>query len=108
MHMDIEINGRKITLKFSFRAEMLFEQINDRSFTAANTTEWIQLFFCYVICATSDGEIKFDDFIGWIDENPDKFYDFITWYTDKMQNISDLRASKKEEGKGTARKRANR
>ena len=103
--MTIKINDKNIELKFSFRAEMLFEQINEKSFTAANTTEWIQQLFCYIIAMLGDGSVKYDEYLSWLDENPNVLYDFIEWYTTTMTNINEVRkmATKKESGEKAAK-----
>ena len=103
--MTITINDKSVELKFSFRAEMLFEQINDKSFTAANTTEWIQQLFCYIIAMLGDGSVKYDEYLTWLDNNPSVLYDFIEWYTTTMTSINEVRkmGSKKESGEKAAK-----
>lgn len=95
--MKITINERDIELKFNFKSEMYFESIQKESFTGKNTTEWILLFFCYVIAMTEDGFISYDDFIDWVSTEPVTLYDFIAWYTEEMTNISNLRIGMKDE-----------
>lgn len=95
--MKVNIHDKEIEMKFSFKGEMLFEAISGESFAAKNTTEWIQIMFCYIIAIEGDGFIKFEDFIKYLDENPDKIYEFIEWYTIQMNNINTLRKAMHEE-----------
>ena len=103
--MIVKINDKSVELKFSFKAEMLFEQINQKTFTATSTTEWVQYFFCIVIAQTGDGSIKFEDFVKWLDSEPDKLFDFMEWYTQTMTSINDMRSKKVEEVKGTGKQK---
>lgn len=95
--MKINIKNQDVELKFNFKSEMYFESIQKESFTGKNTTEWILLFFCYVIAMTDDGFINYDDFIDWVSSQPVTLYDFIAWYTEEMTNISNLRIGMKED-----------
>lgn len=98
--MELTINGKSFELRFSFKAEMLFETINGESFTAQSTTAWVQQLFCYIIATLGDGSIKYEEYLAWLDENPAELYEFIEWYTTTMSNINEIRqaASKKETG----------
>ena len=102
--MIVNIIDKEVELKFSFKAEMLFEQINEKSFTAQTTTEWVQYFFCVLIAQLGDGALKFEDFIAWLDEHPDTLFEFMQWYTDTFTAINDVRSKKVEAVKGTGKK----
>ena len=52
--MTIKYNDRDITLKFSFRADMLFEDAVGHTFTAQNESEWLQYLFCTLVALTKD------------------------------------------------------
>ena len=43
--MTINLFDKTVELKFSFKAEMLFETINEKTFTAQTTTEWVEYLF---------------------------------------------------------------
>lgn len=103
--MFVNINDKSVELKFSFKAEMLFEQINEKTFTAQSTTEWIQYFFCIIIAELGDGALKFEDFIKILDEQPGLLFDFMEWYTTTMTNINQMRLKKVEDEKGTEKSR---
>ena len=89
--MTINYNDREITLKFSFRADMLFEDATGKTFTAQTESEWLQYMFCTITAMTKDESMKFDDFLDWISDHPTVFYDFIEWYSDYQQSVLNLR-----------------
>ena len=101
--MKITFNNQEIEMKFSFRADMLFESATGHSFTGANESEWLQYFFCTVVAITKNDALKFDDFLEWISENPTVFYDFLEWYTDYQKAVMELR--KKPEPDSTESKK---
>jgi len=80
--MKITYQNREIEIKFSFRADMLFEDAVGHSFSGQSETEWLQYFFSTLVAITKDETLKFEEFIDWVSENPTVFYDFLTWYTD--------------------------
>lgn len=79
--MTIKYNGKEITLKFSFRADMLFENITEHSFNGTSETDWIIYFFCTVLAITRDDDMNFDDFVDWLSDNQYLLMDFVRWYT---------------------------
>lgn len=103
--MIVKINDKTVELKFSFKAEMLFEQINEKTFTATSTTEWVQYLFCIIIAQAGDGSIKYEDYLEWLDKNPGELFDFMEWYTKTMTEINNMRSKKVEEVKGTGKQK---
>lgn len=74
--MKIKINEEEITLKNSFRSLIIFEQITKKPFNPQTTTDVI-IYFYSVVCASVKGyTIDWDDFMDWLDENPDAINDF--------------------------------
>lgn len=106
--MIINYNNREITLKFSFRADMLFEDATGKTFTAQSESEWLQYMFCTLVAITKDETLKFDDFLDWISENPTVFYDFIEWYSDYQQSVMNLRKKAEPEQKTDSKKKVSR
>lgn len=92
--MKININNREIDLRFKFRAELLFEDALEHSFKGENIKEWITYMFCTVIANTEDGFISYADFMEFLDNNMDVFYEFIQWYTEVQQTVIDIRSQK--------------
>ncbi len=95
--MTINYIGKEITIRFSFRADMLFEDAVGHSFAAASESEWLKYMFCTIVALTKDESLTFDDFLDWISENPTVFYDFVKWYTDYQTAVMELRKKADEQ-----------
>ena len=106
--MTINYNDREITLKFSFRADMLFEDATGKTFTAQTESEWLQYMFCTIIANTKDETLKFDVFLDWVSDNPTVFYDFIEWYSDYQQSVLTLRKKAEPEQQSDSKKKVSR
>ena len=104
--MTINYNDQAITLKFSFRADMLFESATGHSFTGANESEWLQYMFCNIVAVTKNDGLKFDVFLEWISENPTVFYDYLEWYTDYQKSVLELR-KKPDENSAESKKKVS-
>lgn len=90
------LNGQEVDIKFKFRSEILFEEVNGKSFTGETISDWLLYFYCTVIANTSDDFIKYDEFVEWLDENPDLLFEFIQWYTEYQSGIIEKRKTKIE------------
>lgn len=106
--MTINYDGKEITLKFSFRSDMLFEDAVGHSFTAQSESEWLQYMFCTIIALTKDESMKFDEFLDWISDHPTVFYDFIDWYSDYQQSVLNLRKKAEPEQQPESKKKVSR
>lgn len=105
--MKVEIKNREIELKYSFRAYMIFEQITDHSFTGGNLSDFITLFYSVLMASDRELTTDFDDFVDWLDENPDKLNEFTEWLTSNLKKQTDLSNSKdeKEGSEGVTKKK---
>lgn len=97
--MTINFNDREIELRFTFRADMIYENIMQKSFKAQTETEWIVYFYSTYLAITDDTDLGLDDFILKLDESPKVLYDFIQWYVDFQNNNMKLIPKEKEESK---------
>lgn len=97
--MTISFNDREIELRFTFRADMIYENIMQKSFKAQTETEWIVYFYSTYLAITDDTDLGLDDFILKLDESPKVLYDFIQWYVDFQINNMKLIPKEKEESK---------
>ena len=77
--MKITINEKEIELKYSFRALMMFENINGSTYNGGGLTEAITLFYCIVVTSSKDYSLDYDYFIDWLDENQETLKEFFTW-----------------------------
>lgn len=97
--MTIDFNDREIELRFTFRADMIYENIMQKSFKAQTETEWIVYFYSTYLAITDDTDLGLDDFILKLDESPKVLYDFIQWYVDFQSNNMKLIPKEKDESK---------
>lgn len=104
--MNININNKDVEMQFHFATELLYEQIQEKTFTGQTTTDWIIYFFCTVISCTEDGFIAYPDFLKWLDEHPTEFYSFIEWYSDYVTKVAELRQATKKEVPTEAKKKS--
>ena len=68
--MTINFNDKEIELRFSFRADMIYENIQGKSFTAQTETEWLVYFYSTYLAITDDTDLTFDDCVKLLDEKP--------------------------------------
>lgn len=91
--MEITINNKQIKINFSFRADIIYENITGKSFEGKNETEWITYFFANILCKVND--FDFDKFLDWLDDNPAELSKFISAYIERQKQIN-LTIGKKE------------
>lgn len=77
--MQITINKKKVTLKYSIRALMLYENITGGSFAPKSITDVITFMYCIVVASSDDYTYKLETFINYLDEHPDTFTKFSEW-----------------------------
>lgn len=93
--MTINFNDREIELRFTFRADMIYENIQNKSFTAQTETEWLVYFYSTYLAITDDTDLSFDDCLLKLDNDPTVLFQFIKWYVDFQNN--NLRLIPKED-----------
>ena len=79
--MTFKIKDKEIELKYSIRAMIMYENMTDKSFSPQNLTDIITFMYCVVISSAKDYSITFDEFIDFLDENPNAVNDFGEWLT---------------------------
>jgi hypothetical protein len=77
--MKITINEKEIELKYSLRSMIMYENITDKTFNPSTMSDVITFFYCIVVASAKDYSIKFDDFLDYLDENPNLINDFGNW-----------------------------
>ncbi len=82
--MDITINKKKITLKYSLRAMLMYENITGGTLKPSNLSDVITFYYCVVLASSMDFSLSFENFLNWLDENPESISEFGLW----LQNIS--------------------
>ena len=80
--MKITIKGKEIELVNTMRTMIMYENITEKTFAPESVTDIIIYMYCVVLASSKDYSLTLDDFIEYIDENPDIFEQFSTWLTD--------------------------
>lgn len=87
--MKIKIKEKEIELKYSYRALMIYENIQKQSFNPKTLSDIIVFFYSVVVSSSKDRNILFDDFMDWLDENPNVITEFSNW----LQSIFNMQAT---------------
>ena len=88
--MIININKKRITLKYTIRAMMMYENMTQKSFAPTTLTDVITFMYCVVVASAKDYSITFDEFITYLDEHADAVNKFAEWLQDSGNNNSDF------------------
>lgn len=94
----IEISGRQYTVKQSFRALMLFEEMTNKSVNQINESvnDLLKLFYCILKGNNLlTFEYTFDNFIDIIDEHPEAFQHFNDYLATQAKGQPEQTAQKK-------------
>lgn len=87
--MKVTWKDNEVELKYSFRSMMLFENVTGRSFSLKTTTDSIVYFYCVLIASSGLEDVDFDEFVDWLDENPQSLVDFSQWLTRSIKAQED-------------------
>lgn len=77
--MTLKIKDKEYELKYSIRAMIMYENMTDKSFSPQNLTDIITFLYCILISSAKDYSLTFDEFIDYLDENPDVINKFAEW-----------------------------
>lgn len=88
--MEITIKGNTVSLKYSFRALMIYENITQKSFNPKGISDVVVFFYSVVVASTKYTTLSFDDFIDWLDDNATAINDFSVWLTSVFNAQSGL------------------
>jgi len=92
--MNITINDKEIKLKKTFRSVIAYEQAMKQTFNPITISEVIMYFYCVIIASDTELEITYDDFLTWLDDNPNSLSEFTQWL--KMMNEIESTTAKKK------------
>ena len=101
--MTINFNGKQIEYRFNFRADMIYENVMNKSFKGETETEWIVFFWCNYLSLTNDYDMTLDEFIDILDKDTVPLWEFISFYTKTMVNQNKLIPNEDETGKKKVR-----
>lgn len=88
--MIVKVNDKEITLRYSFRSLILYENIQKKSFSPETTTDVLIFMFCVILSSEKDLEFNFNQFLDMIDENPSLVTEFALWLTKEMDKQNEL------------------
>lgn len=98
--MKLTFKDKEYTLKYGFRSLMLYENIAKESFQPTTITNIINFFYACLLAQSLDDPIKYDDFLDWLDDNPNQLTVFSDWLlniittNDKIANKEDKKDKK--------------
>lgn len=93
--MKINIKNKTVELKYGFRAMLIYEQIQGKSFEPKTIGDVVVFFYSIVLGSTKDFSLTYDDFLDWLDDNPSAVTDFSLW----MQSIADTNSLLRQNNK---------
>lgn len=77
--MQISIKNEEITLKYGFKALMIYENITKNSFNPKTLEDMIVFFYSVVLASKKEYNLTLDEFIEWLDEKPSILTEFSEW-----------------------------
>lgn len=86
--MKITIKEKEIELKYTLRSMLMYENITDQTFNPQTMTDLITYMYCVVVASSKDYTLKFDEFIDYIDDNPNVINEFGNWIQDVVKTNS--------------------
>ena len=106
--MKVQILGREIELKATFRAYLIFENITGKSFQQLSTlADVLTFFYATILGSAKTTDISFDDFLDFIDANPNVVTEFSEWMAGSnavVEEASNNNVEKEDVKKKTIRK----
>lgn len=94
--MEIIINDTTYRVKYGFKALMIYERIQSEAFEANSLSNIITFFYSCLLA--TNAEISFDEFINYLDENPDSLNEFSA-YLSKVIEAQTLKKALEKESK---------
>lgn len=91
--MKITIKGKEVELKYSLRALMMYENIENKTFQPTSLQNLMTFFYVIVVASSKDYSLTFDEFIDFVDEDPNNnlLNDFARWLNDITENQNKLK-----------------
>jgi len=113
--MTLKINNEDITLVYSFRSSLYFEQIagHNLDFNTLTANDLVTLFYSVTIASLQKAKkpvITMIDFLDVIDDNGGEkcLTDFTTWYVDVLKAQYEVLAQEEDKkAKNVSKKKAN-
>lgn len=94
--MIINIKGKNIQIRWSFRSFILYENIQGKSFTPTSTTEVLVFLYCCILASDKDLLFSFDEFLDMVDENPHIIVEFSQFIEEQVNKNNSLQPRENE------------
>lgn len=90
--MKITIKDHEVELKQTMRSLIYYENIMNKPFNPqeASTMNLTVLFLCTLLASDKTLQLSYNELIDAIDDNPQMFVDYTTWFIDELQKQSML------------------
>lgn len=70
----------ELNLRQTLRAHIIYEQIMGHGFTGEDGLNGVVvLFFSYIAGSNRNANVDYNDYMDWLDENPNMLTSFSTW-----------------------------
>jgi len=91
--MNINIKGKEVELKYSLRALMMYENIENKTFQPTSLQNIMTFFYVIVVASSKDYSLTFDEFLDFVDEdqNNNLLKEFAGWLNDIIENQNKLK-----------------
>lgn len=103
--MTININGKDIELKHTFRSYIIYESITGKSFEPHTVTDIITYFYSVLLASKTDTDVDFDTFLDYLDANGNVLNDFVNWLAEKQKLINNFATDEKTDTEPKAKKK---
>lgn len=91
--MKVIIKDQEITLKYGFRALVIYEEIMNETLTTPKSLKEILVLFYSIILASAKGTLQdftWDNFMDYLDENPELTVQFTQWLKDVLETQNNI------------------
>lgn len=95
--MKITYKEKDYELKYSFRAHMIYENIMQKSFKPETLTDIINFFYASLFAVAKGDVIEYEEFLDWLDENPEQLSNFSEWLLGTLTSNSNVAPKANEE-----------
>lgn len=91
--MKITIKGKEVELKYSIRALIMYENIENKTFQPTSLQNLMTFFYVIVLASSKDYSLTFDEFLDFVDEdqNNNLLNEFAGWLNDITENQNKLK-----------------
>lgn len=83
--MKIQIKDKEIELRYTLRSMLMYENITEKTFNPSTMSDVITFMYCIVVSSSKDYSLMFDDFLDWLDDNPNMVNEFGEWLNSEVQ-----------------------